>query len=270
MTWRVFVADGSRVSAISEELGAQSVAHSIVDVAGGIGPAVAGELRAGFTRIAVAGNDAIVAEAVESVLEEGLEGKIDLAILPGGTKSDLLRTFALDQALGAAVRRMSHGNPYAIDVGVAEGTFGKVVFMNSVATGVLAGGPAWFPIWPRPLRAAGPVLITAGTRPVETMASGILVLNGQFWGDWVGAPRSTLVDGVVDLEVFTGPRRILARLRRAFRSGNHVRGAGVRRLSVAHAVIDQPAGWIVTVDGVRLGRGSFTVAVIPGALRLSI
>ena len=106
--------------------------------------------------------------------------------------------------------------------------------------------------------------------PVETMASGILLLNGQFWGNWVGAPRSTLVDGVLDLQMFTGTRRKLGRLRRAFRTGMHVRAAGVRRLSVSQADVDQPTNWQIVVDGIRMGRGPFSVAVVPAAVRLAV
>lgn len=265
----MFVADHSDPSRLAHELHAQRVSHRFVDLgARGLGAAVAAELAGGFNRLAVVGGDPYLAEVIEAVIDAGLGGKVDVAIV--SDRSDLGRTFALERGVLAAVGRMARGNLYPIDAGVVEGGFGRVAFVNSVATGVLAGGPGWFPAWPRPLRVAGRVVVRAGTSPVETMASGMLVLNGQFWGDWIGAPRSTLVDGVVDLQLFTGARRMLARLRPAFRTGMHVRGVGVRRLSIARAEVDQPRSWIVSVDGIRRGRGPFTVTVLPAVVRLAI
>jgi len=271
VTWRVFLGRGADRSRIASELIDQQVSYRFGGEPGDdLAAAVGREISDGFTRFAVAGQDADVAMVVDSALSAGMAGRVDLALLPGGSRSDLARTFALDQSLPAAVARMAHGTPYLIDIGVVSGGFGRAAFLNSVATGLLAGGPAWFPMWPRPLRVAGPVIVRAGANPVETMASGVLVLNGQFWGEWVGAPRSTLVDGVVDLQLFTGRRRVLARLRPALRTGMHVRSNMVRRLPVAHAEVDQPPSWMVSVDGVRIGRGPFTLAVVAGAVRLAI
>ncbi len=269
MTWRVFVAGGTDPAPIAAELRNQSVAHRLVTGADLV-TAVAGEVSAGNTRIAVAGGDRDLAAVVEGVTTAGARGRVDVALLPGAAPSELIRTFALDMGLPAAVARMVHGTPYPIDAGIVEGGFGSVVFVNSVASGSLAGGSGWFPYWPRPLRMAGPVVVRAGATTVESIAVGTLVLNGQFWGGWIGAPRSTLIDGVVDLQVFTGRRRMLARLRPAFRTGMHVRAMAVRRLSIAAAEVVQPDPWLVAIDGMRVGRGGFTITVLPGVVRLAV
>lgn len=267
----MILADGSNPRVVADELTRQRVSHRFLTPAPEtLAAVVASELESGFTRLAVAGGDHEIASVVGAVVDAGFAGLVDLALLPSRTPSELARTFALGPSLPDAVRRLAHGQPYPIDIGMVEGSFGRMAFINSVAAGVLAGGPGWFPVWPRPIRMAGPVVVHGGTTPVETVASGILVLNGQFWGKWVGAPRSTLVDGVVDLQLFSGTRRKLSRLRPAFRVGMHVRAAGVRRLAVARAEVDQPAPWRVSVDGRRVGRGSFTVTVVPGAVRLAV
>jgi diacylglycerol kinase family enzyme len=269
VTWRILVNGSSDPGAIAAELRAQSVAHRFVETED-LMAAVVGEISAGNTRIAVSGGDPELAAVVAAVAAAGAEGRVDVALLPGATRSQLVRTFALDTGLGAAVGRMLHGTPYPIDAGTVEGGFGRIVFVNSVASGVLAGGPGWFPYWPRPLRMAGPVIVRSGASAAENIALGTLVLNGQFWGDWIGAPRSTLVDGVVDLQVFSGRRRTLSRLRPAFRTGMHVRATSIRRLSVAAAEVTQPDAWWVAVDGMRVGRGGFRLTVLPGVVRLAV
>ena len=267
----MLVADGSSPAPLAAELSRQLVSHRFVTPGSSdLAQTVSAELHAGFTRLAVQGGDPEIAAVIGAVLEAGFAGRVDLALLPSRERSELARTFALGDSLAEGVRRLAHGDPYPIDIGVVTGSFGRMAFINSVSTGVLAGGPAWFPFWPRPLRVAGRVVIEGGPTPVETMASGVLVLNGQFWGDWIGAPRSTLVDGVVDLQLFTGTRRQLSRLRPAFRAGMHVRAAGVRRLAVSRAEVDQPPGWQVVVDGIRVGRGPFSVEVVAGAVRLAV
>jgi diacylglycerol kinase family enzyme len=271
MSWRVFVLDGSDPRPIGSALAAEAVSHRFVEVApSALREAVTSELEQGFTRLAVTGGDAAAASVVDCVIAAGFEGRVDLALLPGRRPSELARTFALDPGLAASVRRIARGDRYPIDVGVIDAAFGRRVFLSSVATGVLAGGPHWFPLWPRPIRSAGPVTVHAGTTVVQTVGSGVLVLNGQFWGDWIGAPRSTLIDGVVDLQLFSGRRRMLSRLRPAFRTGQHVRAVGVRRMSIATATVDQPSNWWINVDGIRLGRGAFSVATVAGAVAVSI
>jgi len=263
------VTDGSDPGEIAAELRDQSVAHRFVetdDLRGAVGR----EAAAGNTRFAVSGGDRELAAVVAGVVAAGAEGRIDVALLPGTTRSQLARTFAFDTDLNAAVGRMLHGTPYAIDAGTVDGGFGRVFFVNSVASGALAGGPGWFPYWPRPMRMSGPVIVHSGATTTESIALGTLVLNGQFWGDWIGAPRSTLVDGVVDLQVFGGRRRMLSRLRPAFRTGMHVRATTVRRLSVSSAEISQPDAWWVTVDGIRVGQGGFDLTVLPGVVRLAV
>jgi diacylglycerol kinase family enzyme len=145
-----------------------------------------------------------------------------------------------------------------------------MVFVNSVAAGVLAAGPGWFPWWPRPLLPARRITIASGDTATESVAAGALVVNGQFWGDRVAAPRSTMIDGVLDVQMFNGHRIALSRLRRTMRSGMHVRSHHVRRRALGEAMIEAPRAWQVAVDGIRVGRGGFRVSCLPGAVRLAI
>lgn len=271
MTWQVLVRREATAHAISEGLREGKIAHRIAMVdRDGIGPAAGDALDAGFRRLAVEGSDPDVAAVIAEVDARRLGRLTDLAVIVTGGRSDLLRTFAADQSLDGAIDRIVDHTPYLMDAGRIESEFGEMVFVNSVAAGILAHGPGWFPWWPVPILPARPVCLRAGDADTEAVASGALVLNGQFWGSWVAAPRSTLVDGVLDVQMFNGHRVALSRLRHAMPTGMHVRSHHVRRRSLSEAEVAAPHSWVFSVDGRRVGRGAFRVTCLPGAVRLAI
>ena len=269
MTWQVFATKDSTAAALTEGLGAGRVAHRCAVLgATDLPDAMADALDRGFRRICVEGEDPAIAGVVEEVHRRSLGRQTDLAVIV--RQSDLMRTFGADQTVPGAIDRMINHTPYLVDAGFVEGEFGQTVFMNSVAAGVLVGGPGWFPWWPWPPFPARAVVVTTADTATESVASGTLVLNGQFWGDRVAAPRSTLVDGTLDVQMFNGHRIALSRLRRALRTGMHVRSHHVRRRSLSEAFVEAPRSWSIAVDGIRIGRGAFRVTCLPGAVRLAI
>jgi diacylglycerol kinase family enzyme len=271
MTWQVFATRDATAAALAEGLGEGRVAHRCQVVAvDDLAAAAADALDRGFRRIAIEGADPEVASAVDEIRSRRAGRQTDLAVITTGKPSELLRTFAADQTLQGSIERLIRHTPYLIDAGLVEGSFGSMVFVSSVAAGVLVGGPRWFPWWPLPILPARAFPVETGGVVTEAVASGVLVLNGQFWGDRVVAPRSTTVDGVFDIQLFNGGRIALSRLRRPMRTGMHVRSHHVRRRSLSEATIEAPPSWSVAVDGIRLGRGAFSVTCLPGSVRLAI
>jgi hypothetical protein len=269
VTWQVFTTSQATAAKLTEGLGEGRVAHRCTVVRAADTPgAVEEALAAGFRRVAVEGDDPEIAAAVGVIGSRRLGRQTDLAVIT--RDSDLMRTFAAEQTVAGAIDRIVHHTPYLIDAGLVTGDFGEMPFVNSVAAGVLAGGPGWFPWWPRPILATRGIVIETGGSATEAVASGALVLNGQFWGDRTVAPRSTMVDGVLDVQLFNGHRIALSRLRRSMKTGMHVRSHHVRRRSLSDALIDAPGGWSLSVDGIRVGRGAFRVTCLPGAVRLAI
>jgi diacylglycerol kinase family enzyme len=269
VSWQIFAVSETTATTLEAGLREAKVAHrtSIVDhrrLGGSVGEA----LDAGFRRLAIEGGDAELADAVAEVGARRLGHQTDMALIT--TDSDLLRTFAADQTVEGSIDRIVDHTPYPIDCGHVEGAFGERLFVNSVAAGVLASGSRWFPWWPNPLLPARAISVTVEGSVTEAVASGVLVLNGQFWGSWSIAPRSTLVDGVMDVQVFNGHRIALSRLRHSMRNGMHVRSHHVRRRSLADADIAAPSVWPVVVDGIRVGHGAFRVSCLPAAVRLAI
>ena len=269
MTWQVFTTADATAAAMEQGLSDGRVAHrcivtSAIDLPGEVGETLA----RGFRRVVIEGEDPDIAAVVAEVHRAGVGRQTELAVIT--RRSDLMRTFAADQTVSGAVDRLVHHRPYLIDAGLVEGRFGSMVFVNSVAAGVAAGGPGWFPWWPFPVLPTRRLSVTTGDTATDSVAAGVLVLNGQFWSDRVAAPRSTMVDGVLDVQVFNGHRVALTRLRRSMRSGMHVRSHHIRRRALSEAVIDAPSAWSVAVDGIRVGRGAFRIACLPGAVRLAI
>lgn len=221
-------------------------------------------IAGGRLRIGVAGTDADAAAVVAAALDEG--ARIELAVIPR-RRSDLVDMFAL--AAGTHLERLSHGTPYPIDAGVIEGRGGERIFLNSVTAGLAAGPASLFPWSPTP-GGRRRVKIEAARERTITDASAVLVMNGQCWAGRTVAPRATLTDGALDVQVLSGGRWGITRARRALHRGLHVRSRSVTRVSVARAEIDVPPNWRVDVDRRSWGRGAFSVSVLPNAADLLV
>jgi diacylglycerol kinase family enzyme len=99
----------------------------------------------------------------------------------------------------------------------------------------------------------------------------IVIANGQYFGAGVNiAPRSTLVDGLFDVQVFAVSRRQIPLLYRSALRGLHLRHPGVRRFRSGELRIETPAPWPIEVDGDPLGETPVSVSVREGALRFKI
>ncbi len=80
------------------------------------------------------------------------------------------------------------------------------------------------------------------------------------------APRATLVDGKLDVQVFKGPRRLALSVMPRVVKGTHLSHKAVRRYIGGAVTIDVPASWPVESDGEVLGTGSVTIRTISSAV----
>lgn len=214
----------------------------------------------GHDRIGIAGSDADVA-TVAGVTARSSD-PVPIAILADG---DLSRMFAFAASDGH--RRLVEGDPYAIDLGVAVGTWGERVFVSSVVCGLPAASPRLFAA--TPVRRGTVTVLRERPRRIER-ALGLLVMNSQVWNRMPVAPRATLMDGRLDVQVLTPRRSRLSSLGAAMATGSHLRRRDVTRLATPRAAVEVPARWKVRVDGVTLGRGGFTFETLPSSARLLI
>lgn len=247
---------------------------------------IAEGVAAGFTNFAAVGGDGTAHVVVNALMGHSWEDPPTLGMLPAGSGGDFIRTFALPRTIEDAAAHLAGEQRYPTDVGVIEGSFGSSYFLNAVNVGVGARSAAVAAGLPRILGstryAVGFWIALAGFRPapVRVVVDGramegelitIVVANGQFFGGGMNvAPRATVQDGVFDVQLFAGPRRLAPSVMPRVMRGTHLTHRAVRRTKGATIEIACPAAWPVEADGELLGAGPVAVSVLPEALQFKI
>lgn len=244
------------------------------------------QAKSGRTHFALVGGDGTVNLAANALVPMALDPKPVIGVLPAGTGCDLLRTFGLPQDIVGASRHLATESTYDIDVATLEGTWGVRYFVNVAQAGVGAAAAVTAPLMSRRLGAArypiafglrlprfpkAWVRIVTERRIHESSALAVIVANAQFFaGGWNVAPKATLVDGVVDIQVIeTAKRRAPALVPKVIR-GTHLADRAVRRFSAAEFSIETDPSWPVEADGDYVGNSPVRGRVVPAALRLKI
>jgi diacylglycerol kinase (ATP) len=240
----------------------------------------------GFTHFALVGGDGTVNLAVNELLGLGLGSLPTIGVLPTGTGCDLLRTFAIPQEMGAAARHLSTEDTYDIDVVTLEGDWGLRYYVNVAQVGVGAAaaetasritrriGSARYPLafavrLPRFPRAQ--VTVTTERRTYEADALAVIMANAQYFaGGWNVAPRATMMDGVVDIQVISARKSGAPALVPKVIKGTHLADPSVRRFSAAEFRIATDPGWPLEADGDLVGNTPVSGRVVPAAIRLKI
>ncbi len=250
-------------------------------------PGIVAEGRSsGATRFASVGGDGTALLVLNGLLAEEWPSPPTLGVLPAGSGSDFIRTFALPRRLEAAADHLATSDVYRCDVGVLEGTFGRRFFLNVADIGVAAASVRIANRLPRVLGGvrygigfwltlagfpAAEIQLEAGGRSYEGPAINVVVANGQYFGGGMNvAPRATVMDGRFDIQVFKGPRRhAFAVMPRVVR-GTHLDHRGVRRFEADSFRLECRGDWPVEADGELLGRGPVTGRVAAGAIDFKI
>jgi diacylglycerol kinase (ATP) len=242
--------------------------------------------REGVSHIAVAGGDGTMNLAANALLSlEDVEPPV-LALLPTGTGCDLLRTFGIPQDLAGAARHLSTDDVYPIDVAVLEGSWGSRYFVNVAQVGVGAAaaqtaarfarglGASRYPVafMARLLRfPVARVVVETERRRYESDALAVIMANAQFFaGGWNVAPKATLVDGVLDMQMINITKPRAPALVPKIIRGNHLTERAVRRFTAATFHITTDVAWPLEADGDYVGNTPVSGRVLPAALRLKI
>jgi YegS/Rv2252/BmrU family lipid kinase len=291
--WQVFVnrAAGSRsieprtVGEILDGLGVDAdlvVPDSATDATHLIQEAA----RAGVRHFAVVGGDGTVNLAVNALLPLDLGFRPVIGVLPGGSGCDLLRTFGVPQDLAGAARHLASEETYDIDAAILEGDWGRRYFVNVAETGAGAAavqtssrmrrslGAARYPLAfaaRLPLFPKANVTVTTERRTYESEALAVVMANAQFFaGGWNVAPRASLIDGVLDIQLFNcGKWRAPALVPKIIK-GTHLGDPAVRRFSAAEFTIEAEPAWPVECDGDLIGNTTVRGRVVPAAISLKI
>ncbi len=241
---------------------------------------------AGTTHFAMVGGDGTVNLAANALL--GIPGapRPVIGVLPAGTGCDLLRTFGIPQDLGGAARHLAGDDTYEIDVATLEGAWGSRYFVNVAQVGVGAAAAQTAPRISRRIGAARypmafaarlprfpPATVTIETerRTYTSGALAVIMANAQFFaGGWNVAPKATLVDGVLDMQIIDAKKRQAPALVPKVVKGTHLRDKTVRRFSAAEFKIETSVAWPLEADGDYIGNTPVGGRVVPAALLLKI
>lgn len=243
-------------------------------------------VEAGGSRFVAVGGDGTAHLLLNAVMRHEWKTPPTLAILPAGSGSDFIRTFALPRTLEEAAEHLTTDAVYRVDVGKIDGRFGTRWFLNAANVGVGAGSVEaadrlprflgqqrytigfWLALWRYSSR---PVAVTVDGSRWDGSAITIVIANGQFFGGGMNiAPKSLLADGELDVQVFSGPRRMAFSVMPRVKRGLHLRHHAVRRRSGATIEIQCPAEWPVEADGEIVGRGPVRISTIPQAIDFKI
>ena len=292
--WLVLVnpaagAGEGRRERVEEALAERGIEAETVETAnlGELREAVAAAVAEGRNRFAAVGGDGTMNAVVNEVLSRSWERPPVVGMLPTGTACDLLRTFGIGNTLEEAADHLAGPQVYPADVGVVFGEWGRRFFVNAATVGLLAEtvrtagrmSPRWrsaryVAALLRTLPRFGPSPAEAemGERRFAGEALGMTVANAQFIGAGFNiAPRASLADGLLDVQVFTARRREVFRLAMKARTGSHLSDPAVRRFSVPEVRIDaEDGGWPVEADGEVLGMTPAVFRVRRGLLSLKI
>jgi diacylglycerol kinase (ATP) len=240
----------------------------------------------GRDHVALAGGDGTVNLAANALLKHDWDTPPVVGVLPVGTGCDLLRTFGLPQELGAAARHLATDDTYEIDVATLEGKWGLRYFVNVAQVGAGAAAAETAARYPRRLGSArypvgflarlpglprATVTVETERRTYTSPALAVIMANAQFFaGGWNVAPKATLVDGVLDMQIINcGKQRAPSLVPKIIR-GTHLTDRAVKRFRAATFRVETDVPWPLEADGDYIGNTPVSGRVVPAALRLKI
>lgn len=276
------------MSTLREVLAVSGISYDIVvpSTREGMVEALIDAATDGQTHFVLVGGDGTVNLALNALMPLELGEKPTIGILPAGTGCDLLRTFGIPQNLGEAAKHLGSDSRYTIDIAYLDGSWGRRYFVNVAQAGVGAAaaesahrlsrslGSVRYPLaflgrLPRFPRAQ--ITLTTEKRTIETEALAVIFANAQFFaGGWNVAPRATLIDGVLDLQIIDTAKRRAPALVPKVVKGTHLGDPAVRRMSVSEFDLKTEPVWPVEADGDHLGNTDISGRVIPAAINLKI
>ena len=237
-------------------------------------------------RFVAVGGDGTVNAVLNAVLGHRWETPPVLGVLPAGTGCDLLRTFGIGGRIDQAADRLAGETTYPVDVGLAIGEWGRRFFLNVASTGATAAAAAAaqrLPGWWGTFRYVGAMVgslpgfrmceieVEAGERRFEGRSLAVICANGQFFGGGFNiAPRASMVDQLLDIQVITARKREVGRLVTKARGGHHLSDPGVRRYVTAEVRVETSEPWPVEVDGDPIGTTPVLVRLQAGRVMLKV
>jgi YegS/Rv2252/BmrU family lipid kinase len=279
---------------VERQLIARKLGYRIVETeAPGHATALAREALEGGTRFLVAvGGDGTIQEVINGMLEDGrpVAGDAVLGVVAAGSGSDFVRTFGLPGDTVKAVRHLQGDRLYPIDVIRAEYRLDDEVvtrFVVNVAECGLGAAvvrrAARLPRWLGRSRyfwgfwlSLGPyrpsvVRVRVDRKEFDGTANNVVVANCQFYGGGMRiSPRSYPGDGLLEVQISTGPKSEAFTLIPKIYRGEHVPHPHIKELRGREIEVDGERPLPVEGDGEVLGTTPARFTVLPEVVALKI
>ena len=250
-------------------------------------------LESGGRFVVAVGGDGTVHEVVNGMFDD--EGKplvpdTVLGVVAAGSGCDFVRTFGLPQDVPRAVHHLDGDRLYPIDLARVDYTEdGRTVtrYVPNIAECGLGGAvvrraerlPRWlgrsryfwaFWLSVRGYR-PGHISVRADRKSWEGRASNVVIANGQFYGGGMKiSPRSYPGDGLLDIQISTGPKsEAFTMIPKVYR-GEHVPHPHIKEMRGKSITVEADRPLPIEGDGEVLGTTPATFTVIPEVVSLKI
>jgi diacylglycerol kinase (ATP) len=239
-------------------------------------------IKDGYKIVIAMGGDG----TIEAVMRGLIGSKVRLGIVPAGTENNIAMSLGISKDLEKACALIASDNTLKLDIGQVKTRKGKkFVFFEMATIGLSAA------IYPDANKAAGGkisgIMDTAmtffhqETRPkifltlndeskieVETML--VMVSNTPVFGkNFMVAPEASLQDGLLDISVYPDfSKAELLRYYAAVMDGGYSGDGKVQHYQARKLKVKASPKLDVMADGVALGKGTVSIKIRPGALRV--
>ena len=239
-------------------------------------------IKDGYKIVVAMGGDG----TIEAVMRGMIGSKARLGIVPAGTENNIAMSLGISQDLQEACDLIASDNTLKLDLGEVRTSKGKkFVFFEMATIGLSAT------IYPDAIKAASGKIskmkdtamtfFHQETRPtvfltlndeskiaVETML--VMVSNTPVFGkNFKVAPQASLQDGLLDISVYPDfSKAELLRYYAAVMDGGYSGDGKVQHYQARKLKVKASPKLDVMADGVALGKGTVTIKVRPGALRV--
>jgi diacylglycerol kinase (ATP) len=249
-------------------------------------------LERGERFLVAVGGDGTVHEVVNGMIEEGrpLADDAVLGVVAAGSGCDFVRTFGLPGDAVRAVRHLAGENIYELDViqaeyaeggrrvtryvpNIAEVGLGASVVVRAARLPRGLGRSRYFLGFWLSLGKYRPTEVTvrADRKEFSGRANNVVVANCQFFGGGMKiSPRSYPGDGLLDVQITTGPKSEAFTLLPKVYRGEHVPHPHIKEMRGKVIQVDGERPLPIEGDGEVLGTTPATFTVLPHALRLKI
>ena len=229
------------------------------------------------------GGDGSLNALVNSLMKNNITMP-EVSCLPGGSGSDFIRTFALPQNIEEAVEHLSYDNYYEVDVGLIKNKTDAKYFINVLNIGFLASTVEVSEKFPNLFRAFRyPMsfwikIITARAREMSISndkyefkgtAFNICVCNAQYFGGgWNISPKSSLQDGLFNIQVFAVTKLKAMQIFFLAKKGLHLKESSVKLKRLSQLTLNSKDP--IEIDGDFFGYGPAEIFIKKRAIRFKI